>query len=115
VGHTGRRTQNVFNTASFTVPQLFDEVIDVRSVMQPLHSLVMEGSSLAISAAFAAKSKVNRARKEATTTDLRNYAKQFREAKKAEYEGWLKNDVFDLIDVRKQPSRNLVTGRWVPP
>jgi hypothetical protein len=101
------------NTASFTIPQLFDEVIDIRNVMQPPHSLVEVSSSFTTTAAFAAKSKVNRARKEATTTDLRNYAKQFREAKKAEYESWLKNDVFDLIDVRKQPSRNLVTGRWV--
>jgi len=101
------------NTASFTVPQLFDEVIDIRDIMQPPHSLVVSSSSFTTPAAFAAKSKVNRARKEATTTDLRNYAKQFREAKKAEYESWLKNDVFDLIDLRKQPSRKLVTGRWV--
>jgi len=35
------------------------------------------------------------------------------QAKKAEYDSWLKNDVFDLIDTRKQQARNLVTGRWV--
>jgi hypothetical protein len=48
--------------------------------------------STATSAALAAKSKVNRARKEASTTDLREYAKRFREAKKAEYDSWLKNN-----------------------
>ena len=33
-------------------------------------------------------------------------------AKKAEYESW-KNNVFVLIDMRKENVRNFVTGRWV--
>ena len=42
-----------------------------------------------------------RKRKEASRTELRQYAKQFAAAKKAEYESWIDNDVFDLVDARK--------------
>jgi len=104
------------NTASFTVPQLFDDVVDVTEVMSFPHKMVFATNSTpstTTSAALTAKSKVNRTSKEASTTDLRRYAKQFREAKKAENDSWLKNDIFDLIDTRMQFARNLVSGRWV--
>ena len=52
-------------------------------------------------------------RKEASQTEKRQFAKQFEEAKKAEYQSWLDNKVFDLVDVRKLKVRNYVTGRWV--
>ena len=41
------------------------------------------------------------------------YAKEFLEAKRLESESWQKNDVFDLVDLRKTTPKNFVTGRWV--
>jgi hypothetical protein len=41
------------------------------------------------------------------------YAKQFAEAKQAEYQSWKDNAVFDIIDMRTLPVKNFVTGRWV--
>ncbi|CAE7227118.1 RE2 [Symbiodinium microadriaticum] len=53
-------------------------------------------------------------RKEATAKEKRELKKQFDEAKAAEYQSWLDNDVFELIDTRKLGNiRNYVTGRWV--
>jgi hypothetical protein len=54
-----------------------------------------------------------KARKEASITDLRNFAKQFREAKMLEYESWKENEVFELVDTRQVHCRNWVSGRWV--
>ena len=53
------------------------------------------------------------ARKEAGITDLRNFAKQFNEAKLEEYESCKENEVFELVDTRKVHCRHWVTGRWV--
>ena len=40
--------------------------------------------------------------------------KQFDEAKQAEYQSWLDNEVFELVDMRKLGKiKNYVTGRWV--
>ena len=56
----------------------------------------------------------NRSRKEASTVEKRQYAKQFLDAKLAEYKSWVDNDVFDLVDSRKlKGKQNFVTGRWV--
>jgi len=61
-----------------------------------------------------AKKKQAAARREASALDKRQYAKQFTEAKNSEYKSWAKeNDVYDLIDLRKQKCPNYVTGRWV--
>ena len=54
-----------------------------------------------------------KSRKEATTTDLRQYQKEFIEAKTTEHQSWIDNDVFDLVDMRRNHVRNYVTGRWV--
>ena len=54
--------------------------------------------------------------KEASQTELRQYSKQFAEAKKNEIDSWVENDVYDLVDIRKlspHDKRNFVTGRWV--
>ena len=54
------------------------------------------------------------ARREASQEEKRLYAKQFAEAKQAEYKSWAEeNDVYDLIDMRKEQVKNFVTGRWV--
>ena len=53
-----------------------------------------------------------KARKEASTTDLRKYAKKFAEAKRAEYKSWHQHDVFDLVDTRTLSVKDYVTGRW---
>ena len=53
-------------------------------------------------------------RKEATATEKRQLKKQFDEAKQAEYQSWLDNEVFELVDTRKLGKiKNYVTGRWV--
>ena len=62
--------------------------------------LLLSDAVFATSAASSKKKRV-RARAEATQQDLRMYAKQFLEAKRLEYESWKKNDVFDLVDLRK--------------
>ena len=59
------------------------------------------------------KPKKVRARKEATTADVRSYTKEFMAAKKAEYDSWTDNNVFELVDMREEKVRNFVTGRWV--
>ena len=56
---------------------------------------------------------VGKKRKEATEQEKRELAKQFLEAKKAECQSWLDNEVFDLVDMRKLRIRNFVSGRWV--
>ena len=45
---------------------------------------------------------VGKKRKEATQQQKRQLAKQFLEAKKAECQSWIDNEVFDLVDMRKQ-------------
>ena len=62
-----------------------------------------------------AKAKVKKS-KEATATETGEYSKQFQEAKLAEFQSWIDNDVYDLVDLRKlsdKEKRNFVTGRWV--
>ena len=88
-------------TSSFTVPHLADGPLDVDNVMSVLAVKKLSPAARA------------KARKEATTTDLRKYAKQFAEAKQAEYESWRQPDVFDLVDTRTLSVKNYVTGRWV--
>ena len=52
--------------------------------------------------------------KEATASERRLYAKQFLQANLDEYKSWSKdNDIFTLVDMRKQKCQNFVTGRWV--
>ena len=55
----------------------------------------------------------NRARKEITQVELRQFRQQFQEAKQNEDKSWVDNDVCDLTDFRKHPARNFVKGRWV--
>lgn len=56
---------------------------------------------------------VGKKRKEATQQEKRELAKQFLEAKKAECQSWLDNEIFDLVDMRKLKVRNFISGRWV--
>ena len=64
-------------------------------------------------AAGARAKKKSRARKEASTQEVRGYHKQFAEAKHLEWKSWIDNEVFDLVDMRKFKPKNYVTGRWV--
>jgi hypothetical protein len=112
----GRRVCAV--ASSFSTPLLREEEVDVCQLRTP-HCL-LASSSDATEAAYAAtrgkprtRAQLNRARKEATTTDLRMYSKQFAQAKQLEYESWKGNEVFDLVDLRCTPCKNFVTGRWV--
>ena len=56
---------------------------------------------------------VGKKRKEASQQEQRELVKQFLEAKKAECQSWLDNDVYDLVDMRKLQVKNFVSGRWV--
>ena len=69
--------------------------------------MTVKDSALAVT-----KAKLKK-RKEASQAEKRQYAKQFAEAKQAEYQSWVDNNVFDLIDIRKTKCKNYVTGRWV--
>ena len=72
---------------------------------------------MALHSALKAKPKRKpKARAEATAQEKRMYAKQFVEAKLAEYKSWSEeNDVYELVDLRqlKGDKQNYITGRWV--
>ena len=55
----------------------------------------------------------SRARKEASTQEVRGSYKQFARAKLLEWKSWIDNDVFGLVDLRRFKPKNYVTGRWV--
>ena len=55
----------------------------------------------------------NRARKEVTQLEQRQYRQHFLEAKMSEHKSWVDNDVYDLVDMSKHPPNNFVKGRWV--
>ena len=86
-------------TSSFAVPHLAGGSLDVDNIMPVLAVKKLSPAARA------------KARKEATTTDLRKYAKQFVEAKRADYESWRQHDVFDLVGTRTLSVKNYVTGR----
>ena len=45
--------------------------------------------------------KKKKARAEATKTDIRQFAKQFQQAKIEEMKSWRDNEVYELVDLRK--------------
>ena len=112
-------------TCSFSFPRdVESKVFDVSQIHTTQRTFLALGLDVGpelstacavVGSALAAPSraKVNRARKEASVMDKRHFAKQFLEAKKAEYQSWLDNDVFELVDMRKLKVRNFVSGRWV--
>ena len=55
----------------------------------------------------------NRARKEVTQLEQRQYRHQFLEAKMNTHKSWVDNDVYDIVDMSKHPPNNFVKGRWV--
>ena len=57
----------------------------------------------------------NRARKEVTQLEQRQYRHQFLEAEMREHKSWVDNDVYDLVDMSKYPPKNFVKGRWFLP
>ena len=75
-----------------------------------LANLTTDDKGTRVLTALAAK-KVVKGRKEATATDLRQYAKQFNEAKLKKYQSWKDNNVFELVDTRKIKVKNFITGR----
>ena len=55
----------------------------------------------------------NRARKEVTQLEQRQYRQPFFEATMSEHKSWVDNDVCDLVNLSKHPPTNFVQGRWV--
>jgi len=115
--HLSRAMKTISNLKSFSAQETSKD--DVR-----MSKLWNDGSHrswltridevLSASPAQAGKRKKKAAaRKEATASDYKMYYKQFAEAKKAEWESWKENEVYELIDMRKIQVRNYVTGRWV--
>jgi hypothetical protein len=80
---------------------------------QAMIHLCFEASGLKLKDTACVVNPKIKKRKEASQTERRQYAKQFAEAKQAEYQSWVDNQVFDLVDVRKLKVKNYVTGRWV--
>jgi hypothetical protein len=54
----------------------------------------------------------NRARKEVTQLEQRQYRQQCLEAKVSEHKSWADNNVYGLVGMNKHPPKN-VKGRWV--
>ena len=112
---TGVRSSNSYLTSSWiyrgqnNVRKNYSDVAELYDHMSPEDSAYMtlyqslDNSSLL----------VGKKRKEATTQERRDLAKQFLEAKKAECQSWFDNDVFEIVDLRKIRVRNFVKGRWV--
>ena len=64
---------------------------------------VQKDPSVPIPKAQTIPRRAKAARREASKEEKRLYAKQFQEAKLKEYKSWTEeNDVYDLIDMRKQ-------------
>ena len=125
------------NTGSFSMPRYMSgSPIDIREVTSRIRSdrtryqpsrknrsdireeydlLTEDDKALSVSPLKGLSNLSQKAqRKEATAKEKRELKKQFDEAKAAEYQSWLDNDVFELIDTRKLGNiRNYVTGRWV--
>jgi hypothetical protein len=55
----------------------------------------------------------NRARKEVTQLEQRQYRHQDLEAKMSEHKSWVDNDVYYIVDMSKHPPKHFVKGRWV--
>ena len=126
----GEISRVLTQTASFSFPQGADGPLnaDEAELHEPhanffvskfsrvetadLAKLTSEDKGTQLLSALAAK-KVVKGRKEATATDLRQYSKQFLEAKLKEYQSWKDNEVFELVDTRKIKVKNFITGRWV--
>ena len=75
------------------------------------HSYGCFQTSMSLAATGPAKRK--KARAEATKTDIRQFSKQFHQAKLDEMKSWKDNEVYELVDTRKFQPKNYVTGRWV--
>ena len=55
----------------------------------------------------------SRSREEASAQEVRGYYKQFAEAKRLEWKSWIDDEVFDLVDLRKDKPKSYVTERCV--
>ena len=53
----------------------------------------------------------NRARKEVTQLEQRQYRQQFLEAKISKHKSRVDNDVYDIVDLKKHPPKN-DRGSW---
>ena len=53
------------------------------------------------------KRKKDIARKEVIQLEQRQYRQQFLDAKMSEHTSWVDNDVYDLVDMRKTPPKNM--------
>ena len=51
--------------------------------------------------------------KRSVNPEVRGCYKQFTEAKRLEWQSWIDNEVFDLVDMRKFKPKNYVTRGWV--
>ena len=108
---------SVMKSCSFFGDSNFGDVIPNMSGIlasdrpQPLR--VVDRQQAFLSGPRSMKKILDRKRKEASVADLRQYQRQFSEAKAAECQSWIDNEVYELIDIRKHKCKNYVTGRWV--
>ena len=93
-----------------------DEVHKDLSDLSPSEKLAVLAATRHPSIPLPKMSKMPRkkpaARREASAEEKRMYAKQFHQAKLDEYVSWSQeNDIYDLVDLRKQKVQSYITGR----
>ena len=77
-------------------PELREHMPDITEEDQAYLSLCFDAAGNLKSG----ESQRMKKRKEASSTDKRNYSKQFLEAKQKEIQSWIDNEVYELVDVR---------------
>ena len=114
---TLKNLRNVCNLSQICSKASKADILEDYSLLtdddQAMIHLCFEASGLKVKETACVVNPKIKKRKEASQTERRQYAKQFAEAKQAEYQSWVDNQVFDLVDVRKLKVKNYVTGRWV--
>ena len=99
----------------YNFAKIGDEILQA-ALARTIATSVIEAQAYRVSGSCPSSSKPkakNRARKEVTQLEQRQYRHQFLEAKMSEHKSWLDNDVYDLVDMSKHPPKNFVKGRWV--
>ena len=87
-----------------------DEILQA-ALVRTIASSVADSLAYRVSGSSPSSSRPkanNRARKEVTQLEQRQYRHQFLEAKMSEHKSWVDNDVYDLVDMSKHPPKNFV-------
>ena len=87
--------------------EIGDEILQA-ALARTIATSVIEAQAYRVSGSGPSSSKPkakNRARKEVTQLEQRQYRHQFLEAKMSEHKSWVDNNVYDLVDMSKHPPK----------